>query len=103
MHTLSHIILYLFGLIETVLGLRFFLRVADANESNGIIRFLYVISDGFLAPFRSIFPKMSIEGSVFEWSTLTAMVLYAILGSLIVKFIAIVNDEHDIDDSLKEA
>ena len=97
MHTISHIITYVFGIIETILGLRFILRIAHANESNGIIRFLYAMSDIFLAPFHTIFPKMSIEGSVFEWSTLAAMALYAILGALIVKFIAIVNDDHDID------
>ena len=94
MHTLSHVVVYLFGIIETILGLRFFLRIADANGANAIIHFIYMLSDILLVPFRTIFPKMVIERSVFEWSTIIAMVLYAVLGSLIVKFIAIVNDDN---------
>ncbi len=77
------------GIVEFLLGLRFFLRFAGANAGNGFVAFIYQFSDLFLAPFRSIFPRSVIEGSVLEWSTLFAMAIYGIVGYALVQLILI--------------
>lgn len=82
--------------IELLLGLRFFLRLAGANAANGFVAFVYQFADLFLAPFKNIFPRSVIEGSVFEWSTLFAMAIYGILGYALVQLILILTKKTEI-------
>jgi len=82
--------------IELLLGLRFFLRLAGANAANGFVAFVYQFADIFLAPFKNIFPRSVIEGSVFEWSTLFAMAIYGILGFALVQLILILTKKTEI-------
>lgn len=87
---------YATGIIEFLLGLRFFLRLAGANAGNGFVAFIYQFADLFLAPFRNIFPRSVIEGSVLEWSTLFAMALYGIMGYAITQIILILTRRDEI-------
>ena len=73
--------------IEVLLGMRFFLRIAGANANNAIVQFFYGSSDVFLAPFRSIFATATIEGAALEWSTLFAMACYGIAGYIVIHLI----------------
>jgi hypothetical protein len=78
-YILSHkTVNYLLGLLEALLLLRFIFKLTGANPNAGIIRFLYDLTDVFMAPFRLVFPASAAGGSVFEWSVLVAMVLYAL-------------------------
>ena len=84
---LIRIINYAVTLIELLLGLRFFLRLSGANAASGFVSFIYQLSDVFLMPFRGIFPRIVVEGSVLEWSTLFAMAIYGILGYALIQLI----------------
>lgn len=87
---------YATGIVESLLGLRFFLRFAGANAGNGFVEFIYQFSDLFLAPFRSIFPRSVIEGSVFEWSSLFAMAIYGIVGYALTQLILILTKHNEV-------
>jgi hypothetical protein len=72
---------FVLGVLEIILLLRFIFRLLGANEGNSFIMFLYGLSHVFVAPFSGIFsnPVLS-SNSVFEVSTLIAMLVYALLA-----------------------
>jgi uncharacterized membrane protein len=77
------------GIFEVLLAFRFFLKLLGANPSSGFTEFIYGVSGPLSAPFRGIFSAPTTEGdittSVFETSTLVAIIVYAILAWGIVK------------------
>lgn len=81
----SQIVWYIVGLIETLLILRFFLKLFGANPEAGFTQFIYGATSIFAAPFFLVFGASQVEGSVFEWSTLLAMAVYLLVAWLIVK------------------
>lgn len=69
------------GLVEVALGLRFVLKLFGADASNGFVSWVYSMSSVLLAPFRGIFPVQVFENKyVLEFSTLFAMLVYALIG-----------------------
>ncbi|NDJ19526.1 YggT family protein [Myxacorys almedinensis] len=75
-------VLLLIGLLEILLGLRFLLRVSGANPDNAVARFIYDLSDPFVAPFSTLFvsPTSSGATNIFDVNVLIAIVVYAVLG-----------------------
>ncbi len=72
---------FVLGVLEVILLLRFVFRLLGANEGNGFVMFLYGLSHVFVAPFNGIFNDQTIGNvSVFEVSTLVAMLLYALIA-----------------------
>lgn len=84
---------YALYVIETLLGLRFALRLLGANAGAPFADLVYGLSGIFLDPFRYILPASVIDRgaglatSVVEWSTLLAMLVYWLLAIGIVKLI----------------
>lgn len=76
----------LVGLLEILLVLRFFLRLAGANTQNTFAQFIYNLSEPFVAPFSTLFvsPVTAGGASIFDLNVLIAMVVYALLGWLAV-------------------
>lgn len=74
------IVWYVVGIIEVILAFRFILKLLGANASAGFTAFIYVLSHPFVAPFISVFHTTDIAGSVFEWTTLLAILVYWIIG-----------------------
>jgi|GEM_PF-2437870 len=99
---LLNIVSYTSGIIQFLLGMRFFLRLAGANASNGLVAMLYGFADIFLSPFRSIFPQSVVEGSVMEWSTLFAMAIYGILTYGLMQLILLLSPDKEIVHTSKE-
>ena len=82
------IIYFLLGLLEVVLGLRWLFRLLGANTDNSFIAFLYGVSHPFVAPFNGIFNDQTLgHQGVFEFSTLIAMLVYALIAWGIVALI----------------
>jgi|SRR5579859_453544 len=74
-------IYWLLGALEVVLALRLLFRLLGANTDNGFITFLYGLSHPFVAPFNGIFNDQALgRQGVFEFSTLIAMLIYALLA-----------------------
>ncbi len=78
---------YLFYVVEVLLLFRFVLKLLAANPGAGFTDFIYTISHPFVAPFLLVFRTSAVGGSVFEWSTLLAMLVYWILVWGIIRLI----------------
>jgi uncharacterized protein YggT (Ycf19 family) len=73
-----------------LLAFRFILKALAANPTSGFTNMIYTISTPFSLPFRGIFPQVVTQGSIIEWSTLVAGVVYFILAVGIVKLFQLV-------------
>lgn len=88
---LINIIWFITSLAVLGLALRFALRLFNANTSADFTRFIYDSTAPLLEPFRTIFQPAVIEsGSVFEYSTLFAIIIYMLVAWLIVELIEII-------------
>lgn len=76
----TQIVWSLCALLEIILAFRFFLRFAGANPGAGFTDFIYAISWPFAEPFIAVFRATVVEGKVFEWTTLLAMVVYLLVA-----------------------
>jgi uncharacterized protein YggT (Ycf19 family) len=75
------VIYFLLGVLEVILGLRWLFRLLGANTGNGFISFLYSLSHPFVAPFNNMFNDQTLgRQGVFEFSTLIAMLVYALIA-----------------------
>lgn len=75
------------GLLEGVLGLRFIFKLIGVNPANAFATFLYKLTDFFVAPFASLTGAPAAGGMVFEFSTLLAMIVYALVGWALVRIV----------------
>ena len=81
----TQIVWYVLGLIEVLLAFRFVLKLLGANPVAGFSSFIYGITYVFAAPFLNVFSKTTLSGSVLEWTTLLAMLVYWIIALGIIK------------------
>jgi len=81
----TQIVWYILGIIETLLAFRFILKLLAANPSAGFSKFIYGTTYIFAEPFLSVFRRTQVEGSIFEWSTLLAMLVYWVIAIGIIK------------------
>lgn len=84
------VIWYILGLIEVLLAFRFILKALAANPTSGFTNMIYTLSTPFSLPFRGIFPQVVTQGSIIEWSTLVACVVYLIAAVGIIKMFQLV-------------
>ncbi len=88
---IASIIYAIGGFIETLVGLRFLLRLLGANAGNAIVGFIYNWSTPFVAPFSGIFGQDAtvVHGvgtataSVFDWTSLIAFIVIGIVVGFI--------------------
>lgn len=81
----TQIVWYIVGLLEALLAFRFVLKLLGANAAAGFTSFIYGITQPFAAPFLNVFKISRVEGSIFEWTTLLAMLVYWLIALAIVK------------------
>ena len=81
----TQVVWYIFYVIETLLLFRFLLRLIGANPDAAFTQFIYALSLPFAGPFLLVVPSMRVAGSVFEWTTLLAMLVYWVLAWGIVR------------------
>jgi hypothetical protein len=79
-----NIIYFLFGVLEFLLGLRVILHLIGVNEANGFANFINVLSAPFVWLFSTLVQNPALSpNSVFEVTTIIAMIVYAILAWII--------------------
>jgi hypothetical protein len=81
----TQVIWYILGLLEALLAFRFVLRLLNANPSAGFTSFIYSVSYPFASPFLNVFHVTRVEGSILEWTTLLAMLVYWLVAWGLVK------------------
>lgn len=90
---------FFLAVVEGFLGLRFLLKLFGANANTGFVDWVYEMSDVLLEPFRGIFPARIFDNRyVFEFSTLFAMLMYAIIGLILIYLINAVTAAGDTNE-----
>ncbi len=81
----TQVVWYIVGILQTLLLFRFVLKLLGANPNAGFTDFIYDITYVFAAPFLNVFRITRVEGSVFEWTTLLAMLVYWLIAIAIIR------------------
>ncbi len=91
---LAAIVSAIVGVIEGLVALRFVFRLLGANPSNAFVDWIYQWSTPLVSPFAGIFGRnATISGqgfvtqSVFDWTALIALVVYAIIGGIVIRLV----------------
>ena len=98
------VIWYILGIVEILLVFRIVLKILAANPGNSIVSLIYSLSDPFARPFATIFGVTISQNTVVEWSTMVAMVVYAVVAFGIVQLLLLFkpttpNEVHKTIDS----
>ena len=72
----NQIIWYILGFIEVLLTFRLFLKMLGANQYTGFTSFIYSITAPLALPFSGVVGISATGGSVLEWSTIIAGIVY---------------------------
>jgi uncharacterized protein YggT (Ycf19 family) len=83
----SQLIWYILTLFESILLLRFFLKLLEANPTAGFTSLIYGLSAPLVAPFQAVFKTVSVSGSIFEWTTLLAMFIYWLIAVAVIRLL----------------
>ena len=89
------VVVFLFGLIQAVILMRIVLLLANASQANGIVRFIYDVSNVFVGPFEGVLHinAISAGASVLDIAAVVAIIGWTILEALLIAFIGIVRRE----------
>ncbi len=86
---LEQFIWLMFGILEALIGLRFFLKLIAANPASPFARLVYDFTDLFMWPFASLTISPSVGEMVLETSAIIAMIVYAMLAWVLVSIVHI--------------
>lgn len=87
---LNDFLQWFIAVLEVTLAIRFLLKLIGADPGNLFAGFLYALTDIILFPFSGIVPSPSVHlDQAFEWSTLIAMIVYALVFWAIRRFLSI--------------
>jgi hypothetical protein len=78
------------GILEALLALRFVLKLIGANEASPFAVFVYGFTKLFLWPFAGLTGTPAVGAMVFEFTTLIAMVVYALIAWAIERIIFVI-------------
>lgn len=91
------IVWYIVAVIEILLAFRIVLKALGASSASGFTRMIYALSDPLAVPFAGIFRTTVTEGSVFEWSTFIAGIVYLLIGYGIVHLMQLVKPTDPVE------
>jgi hypothetical protein len=87
-YKLVSLVYLVFGLIETLILIRFALKVLGANPEAGFAQLIYGLTSGLVAPFVGLFGTPTAgNGSVLEPHSIVALIVYALVAWLIAKLV----------------
>jgi len=89
------IVVFLFGLVQLVIGVRFVLLLLDAREANDLVAAVLNVSQVFVAPFDGILrtDNLHAAGSVFDITAVVAFVGWTIIELVVLWAIGIFRRE----------
>jgi hypothetical protein len=100
----AQVVWYSLYIIETLLIARFLLKLLGANPEAVFSSLVYSASYIFVWPFVTVFSNNYVQGSIFEWTTLLALVVYWLLATALVKLFVMSKSVsvHEADAKLSE-
>lgn len=87
---------FIVGLICIIIALRFTFLLLGANQGADLTGFIYSLSAPFVAPFVGIFGEPTYGKSVFEISSVLAIVIYLLIGWGIAKLLTIARPHDEV-------
>jgi hypothetical protein len=78
---------YFFGILETLLALRFILLAVGANPANPFFSFILSLTSPLVAPFANLVQTPQIGASILELGTVFAMIIYLLLAVALAKLV----------------
>ncbi|HSM55451.1 MAG TPA: YggT family protein [Candidatus Sulfomarinibacteraceae bacterium] len=84
---ISGLIWLLTGVLEFGIGLRVLLKLMAANPNAPFVNLVYSVTDLFLWPFLGLTVTPQANGMVLEFSSIIAMVVYAVLAWIVVRLL----------------
>lgn len=91
------IVYYLAGVIIALLALRIVLLLLAANEGSAFVDFIYALSGFFAVPFYGMFNYQPSYGqSVFEISSVVAIVVYSLAALGIAKLFTLTKSDESV-------
>lgn len=92
----QRIVWLIIGLINVIIALRFVFLLLGANQGARFTDFVYSLSAPFVAPFVGIFGQPVYGKSVFELSSVLAIVIYTLIGWGIAKLLTVARPQDEI-------
>ena len=88
-------VVFLFGIVQALIVVRIVLLLADANQANQLVRFIYDTSAFFIGPFEGILNTNAISAgaSVLDIAALVALIGWTILEFLVLALVGIARRE----------
>lgn len=83
---------FIFGLFEALIAIRVVLRLLAANPNSSFASLIYSLTRPLVAPFRGLFTDPNMGRAVFEFSSLVAIVVYALIAYALVRLLYIFAD-----------
>src|SRR5262245_40331132 len=77
------------GALNSLILLRFLLKLLAANTENQFAIFIYASTEPFLRMFHGLTSVLTVGGMVFELHDLIAIVVYGMLGWIIVRLLRV--------------
>lgn len=91
---IARIVWFIAGVILVLLALRFLFALLGANPASAFANFIYSVTAPLVAPFFGIFGYNFTAGqSRFEFYTLVAMLIYALIAYGIARLVTITSRE----------
>lgn len=92
----QRIVWFIVGVVNVMIALRFVLLLLGANPDAGFTDFIYSTSAPLVAPFVGIFGEPAYGKSVFEISSLLAILVYVLVGLGIAKLLTLARPQDEI-------
>jgi len=98
------VIWYILTIVEALLIFRILLKALGANPFSGFTAFVYGLTDPLALPFQGILRNSISGGSVIEWSTVIAAVVYFLIAYGLVTFLQFVKpvSQEEVEQTVDE-
>jgi len=88
--TARQVVFYTLGVLEAVMGIRFFLKFFGANPTAGFYVWIANLTEPLVRPFMGIFPDVSLGARAsLDFSLLFAMTVYGIGAFVLVSLVSV--------------
>ncbi len=85
----QRVIYYVFGVVQAFIAIRFVLKLLGANPTSPFTQIIYNISWIFVFMFNGVVPNSTSGNMVFEWFSIIAIVVYALVSVGLAKLLAL--------------
>jgi uncharacterized protein YggT (Ycf19 family) len=85
-YPLASLVNVIVGILELLLGLRFFFKFFGIGTASTFVNWLYSFTQPIVNPFIGILPSFSFGGFLIETATILAMVVIGLVGYFLTSF-----------------